>query len=137
MHAIGNDLLLYLLTANEYKNFAYISKPLNSFRLHNDSISLSAENGKLSFFYNLTKIYFVENYRNDLIRLQNLQLFLYLKKNQFHNNFGIKNISDFYDKNNDFSIMSLHCLSTIKNKNIKYNKKIINISVDGQLHNAS
>jgi len=63
MHAIGNDLLLFLLTANQYKYFGHVAEPLSFFRAHEGSISISSTSGKLPLHYALARAYFVENYR--------------------------------------------------------------------------
>lgn len=62
MHAIGNDLLLFLLTANDYQSFGHVAEPLSFFRTHEGSISISSTSGKLPLHYALVKAYFVENY---------------------------------------------------------------------------
>ncbi|MBD3842818.1 MAG: glycosyltransferase family 2 protein [Campylobacterales bacterium] len=66
MHAIGNDLLLFLLTANEYKYFGHVAEPLSFFRSHEGSISISSKSGKLPLHYALARTYFVENFRPQL-----------------------------------------------------------------------
>ena len=65
MHAIGNDMLLFLLTACEYCYFSVVNEPLSGFRLHEKSISFMATNEKLMLHYDLAKGYFVENYVSD------------------------------------------------------------------------
>jgi len=76
MHAIGNDLLIFLLTANQYNKFAFVSEKLAFFRSHKDSISILTNDGKLRLYYNLASAYFVENYRKDLIKKMNSKLIL-------------------------------------------------------------
>lgn len=61
-HAIGNDLLLFLLTASDYKNFGHVAELLSFFREHKGSISVSSTNGKLPLHYALARAYFVENH---------------------------------------------------------------------------
>ncbi len=62
MHAIGNDLLIFLLTANQYKKFAFINDKLAFFRSHEGSISIQSKDGKLPLHYDLVKAYFIEHY---------------------------------------------------------------------------
>jgi len=80
MHAIGNDLLIFLLTANQYKNFAFINEKLSFFRAHEGSISIQSDDGKLPIHYNLASSYFVENYREDLIYKMNTKIWLFIKR---------------------------------------------------------
>jgi len=61
-YAIGNDALIYLLTAKDYPEFAFINETLSYFRSHKDSITISTDNKFLISCYLLAKEYFVENY---------------------------------------------------------------------------
>lgn len=97
MHAIGNDLLLYLLTAAEYPKFAIINEPLAYFRAHQESITMSAPAGKIPLHYDLAKGFFAENFISDpaLIKNFNTNLIIHLLK--FYSNiYGIKSLRDFY-----------------------------------------
>lgn len=104
MHAIGNDLLLFLLTANQYKKIAYISSCLSYFRAHPGSISIESIDGKLPLHYDMARAYFAEVYRPDLIRILNARLFLDLKKYPAAKDFGLERISDFYVSNQFFNV---------------------------------
>jgi len=103
MHAIGNDLLIFLLTAHQYKNFAFVNEKLSFFRAHEGSISVQSKDGKLPLHYNLASAYFIENYRKDLIKKQNVILWdlLRIYKNSSQK-FNIHKISDFYMINTCF-----------------------------------
>jgi glycosyltransferase involved in cell wall biosynthesis len=96
-HAIGNDLLLFLLTANKYQNYAFVSEPLSYFRVHEGSITVAASYGKLFLHYDLAKGYFAENYLTDISLLKKFNavltfhLFRYVAKE-----FGINSLEDFY-----------------------------------------
>ncbi len=59
--AIGNDLLLYLLTCQAYTKYGYLTERLNKFRAHKGSISISSERGKLSAYYSMAIAYFIVN----------------------------------------------------------------------------
>lgn len=96
MHAIGNDLLLFLLTAHQYKKFAHVSEVLSYFRAHPGSISLASSDGKLPLHYNLARAYFAENYRPDLMSALNANIFFDLKKYPGSKKYGLSNVSDFY-----------------------------------------
>ncbi|WP_419834072.1 glycosyltransferase family 2 protein [Endozoicomonas atrinae] len=104
MHAIGNDLLLFLLTAHKFENFGFIDETLSHFRSHSKSISTSTDKSKLTFYYHLAKIYFAEEYRPDLIRIENSQLFFHMLMHKYYKQKGIKRIKDFYTKNKDEKI---------------------------------
>ncbi|SFH78217.1 Glycosyl transferase family 2 [Pseudomonas guineae] len=109
MHAIGNDLLLFLLVAHKYPKFAFFSEVLSFFRAHEGSISIASEDCKLSLHYNLARSHFVESKRPDLIMRLNEVLHLYLLRHPGSVAYGVKNISDFYvdNKNFRFSWLSL------------------------------
>lgn len=97
MHAIGNDLLLFLLTASEYPKFAFVNEPLAYFRAHATSISTSAPKGKIPLHYDLAKGFFAENFvqsgglRKKLNAEFLLHLFMYKR-----GSFGIQTLTDFY-----------------------------------------
>lgn len=59
-HAIGPDLLLFLLTCLKYKQVGFVASPLAFFRDHKGSISAAGDRGKLRLHYLLAKCYFVE-----------------------------------------------------------------------------
>lgn len=105
MHAIGNDLLIFLLTSNQYKNFVFVNEKLSFFRAHEGSISIQSNDGKLPLHYTLASAYFVENYRQDLVKKQNVILWNLLR---VHRNtskkFNMHKISDFYMKNNNYGL---------------------------------
>lgn len=123
MHAIGNDLLIFLLTAHQYKNFAFVNEKLSFFRAHEGSISIQSNDGKLPLHYNLASSYFVENYRKDLVKKQNVILWNLLRvyKNSSRK-FNLNKISDFYMINTKFS---LDYLLLIKKVIKKINQRLI------------
>jgi len=104
MHAIGNDVLIYLLIAKNYPKFAFINETLSFFRAHKDSISISTNKTKIATLYNIAKAYFVENYLTDdkLRKKFNTKLagFLLMRRN----NTGIRKIQDFYFHQDKFNI---------------------------------
>ena len=103
MHAIGNDLLLFLLVANKYPKFAFVSEVLSFFRSHEGSISIASKNCKLPLHYNLARAYFVERYRPDLISELNANLRVHLFRFPDSKEFGVQRVSQFYTVNNNFS----------------------------------
>lgn len=122
MHAIGNDLLIFLLTANDYEKFAFVNEKLSFFRAHKDSISIQSDNGKLPLHYMLVKAYFVENFRSQFIHKLNTQILFLIK---FYNNNGYKlnQLSSFYMENKDYRISYIEIFSKLLN--IRVLKKVI------------
>lgn len=105
MHAIGNDLLIYLLTANQYRKFAFVNEKLSFFRAHSDSISIRTDIGKLILLYDLAKAYFVENYRKDLIKKLNAIITIHVKMyRRSAKEIGLDRIEKFYLNNNDYEV---------------------------------
>lgn len=58
--AIGNDLLIYLLTASQYPNFAFVDERLSYFRSHPDSITVKSSPKKLRLYYKVASAYFAD-----------------------------------------------------------------------------
>lgn len=81
-HAIGNDLLIYLLTAIDYPKFAYVNEPLAFFRSHTGAISRATKKGDLTAQYLIAKAYFIQNHIFDanLIKRFNSHLWFYLHR---------------------------------------------------------
>lgn len=124
MHAIGNDLLIFLLTANQYKNFAFVNEKLSFFRAHKGSISIQSNDGKLPLYYTLVKAYFLENYRTDFICRLNSQIFFLIR--MYRKNFyRLNTLSDFYMINNNFNISYLEIYNKVSN--VRAMKKIFNL----------
>ncbi len=115
-HAIGNDLLIFLLTANRYKSFAFINESLAFFRVHKDSISVRSKKGKLPLHYSLASAYFVEKYRVDLINKLNTKIYMQLKRYSNCRGDGFNNISDFYRSNLDYQVDSKYFIFMLLNK---------------------
>ena len=105
MHAIGNDLLMFLLTANQYQKFAFVNEPLSYFRAHNDSITIASNREKLYLYYALAGVYFVENHRPDLIIRMNTKIWFLLKKYKTQaKKYNMYHILDFYMNNKNQKI---------------------------------
>lgn len=96
MHAIGNDVLIYLLTVKDYPKFAFLSETLSFFRGHEGSITCSTDAIKVCTFYNIARAYFVENYITDekLRKKFNARLQFFLMR--LGKNSYIRRIQDFY-----------------------------------------
>jgi len=101
-HAIGNDVLIFLLTAKDYPKFAFVNEPLAFFRSHEGSITKASNYIDLSLLYLVAKAYFVEHYIQDkeLKRKFNAVVLYNLKKNSI----GISSIMDFYFDETNMSI---------------------------------
>lgn len=99
IHAIGNDLLIYLLTAKDYKKFAYVNEPLASFRAHNNSITISTKKTKMVLNYDIAKTYFVDNYIDNVQLIRKFNAILWLHNKIFKTN---QDISKFYFNNKEY-----------------------------------
>ncbi|WP_281718360.1 glycosyltransferase family 2 protein [Pandoraea apista] len=96
-HAIGNDVLLFLLTAADYKSFAFVEQPLSFFRAHRDSISVSSSNAKLFLMYDVAKAYFVSLGKIEESLERKFNARLWIDRKRFNGNqFGIRSLNDFY-----------------------------------------
>ena len=97
-HAIGNDLLLFLLTAKEYKYYGYVNEVLSSFRSHKDSITVSSKGGRIQLHYALAAAYFVENFRPKYKNCfaSYVQLLIWRYPRSF--SFGLNNLEKFFEK---------------------------------------
>ncbi len=107
-HAIGNDLLIFLVIANRYKYFGFINESLSYFRLHEDSITISTNKQKIFLMYNLARLYFAKTY------LLDSQI-----KNQFFTSFTNKIIAHRNDLKNYFNQREFISLLNIKPSPIK------------------
>jgi len=98
IHGIGNDLLIYLLTAKDYPNFAFVNETLSFFRSHQGSISISSNRGDVVILYHIAKAYLVENYVSDekLRKKFNAELLAFLLKYVKKNSLGVKSVKNFY-----------------------------------------
>lgn len=105
MHAIGNDLLIFLLTANKYGKFAFVNEKLSFFRAHEGSISIQSNNGKLPLHYDLAKAYFVEKYRDDLIKKMNANIWIHAKIFATEaKKYKLEKIESYYINNTEFNV---------------------------------
>ena len=95
--AIGNDLLLFLLMAKDYKYVYCINEELSFFREHAGSISVSSSGGRLPLYYFYAKAFFVEKYYQSFYRELNAYILLSLIKFYRTNNTPFKKVKDFYN----------------------------------------
>jgi len=108
--AIGNDLLIFLLTASQYKYFAFINEKLSFFRFHKDSISVASNRVELESLYHVAKVYFVKNYLDDLELIKQFYSRISGLKNilkKYSNKFSMRDNYYFYSTNNSLSIFYL------------------------------
>jgi glycosyltransferase involved in cell wall biosynthesis len=120
MHAIGPDLLFFLLTAHQYDKFAFVNEKLSFFRAHKKSISLLSSEGKLALHRDIVKAFFVEKYRKDLIPKLNAVIWLHLKKYPDKKVYNLNSLKDFYMENGNFNVSLGWLIIT------KIQKKVIN-----------
>jgi len=97
MHAIGNDLLLFLMIAVRYPYFVKLKEPLSYFRAHAGSISEAAEPGKLVLHYDIAKAWFVSTNSLPARLVARFNGFLATHLFLYRNNgFGLRRVDDFY-----------------------------------------
>jgi len=114
--AIGNDLLIYLITASKYNYFFKINQPLSIFRAHKNSISINAPSGKLLFFYRLAISKFLEKYyaKDKLLKINNAYIkYLFLR---FGEKFNFKKVSDFYLTNKFYKLSFIDLINILLKK---------------------
>ncbi len=104
MHAIGNDLLIFLLTAHQYRTFGFVNEKLSFFRAHQNSITLRSSDGKLLLHRDIVKAFFAETYRKDLIPRLNAVILLHLFRSPDKKIYHLNSLQDFYLKNDNFTI---------------------------------
>jgi glycosyltransferase involved in cell wall biosynthesis len=114
MHGIGADALIFLLTANKYKKFAFIDEKLSFFRAHEDSISISSHHCKLTILYDIAKAHFVEFHLNNVEMKKKFNSLLVLHFLRCRNNRqALKNFSEFYI-NKNIGIMTINWIFLMK-----------------------
>jgi len=97
-HAIGNDLLIFLLTSADHPSFAVVAEPLCRFRAHTGSITSSTAPTRLVANYDLAKAYFASTRLGDdpaLKRLLDVYLHIHLRR-YGEMPYGLRRIGDFY-----------------------------------------
>lgn len=74
-YGAGNDLLLFLLAAKDYKKIAYCKDTYVCFRKHGDSISLKMQN-ELNIYYDWAKWFFIKNHFQKVLKKYKTIIFL-------------------------------------------------------------
>lgn len=98
----GNDLLLFLLSFQNYPNYGYVNEKLSLFRDHDESISIKTNNGKLQFLYLYSKAYFIDIYKGkiNIDTIKNFNALIKISLLKFPNNeYMFNKIQDFYRVN--------------------------------------
>lgn len=106
MYGMGNDLLIFLLTAKDYSKFVFLNETLAFFRAHKGSATTSSNRETLVNLRRISEAYFVENYVDD-IKLRkkfNSYLFFICLKNMFKKKCRLASVGNFYSGNGDISI---------------------------------
>jgi glycosyltransferase involved in cell wall biosynthesis len=96
MHAIGNDLLLFLMTAKEYSKYGVVSEALAYFRHHEGSITVSSPSVRLAIYYAMAKSYYIENYLPSELNRMVASVWLLLKKYPEARELNVNDIRDFF-----------------------------------------
>lgn len=80
-YGAGNDLLFFLITANNYKSIKCLNEISSFFRSHSSSITI---NNNLSLFYEYSKFFFIENFnKNFYVSYRNKILLSSLKNQEY------------------------------------------------------
>lgn len=96
-HAIGNDLLLFLLTARDYPRFHTTTQRLAYFRDHSDSISIDSGEGRLILHYDMVRAMFAQRFLDDPALRRKLNFLLLVHQRRYDGaRYGIRQVSDFY-----------------------------------------
>jgi hypothetical protein len=111
-HAIGNDLLIFLLTAADYPSFGVVGKPLCMFRAHKGSITSSTPPARLVANYDLAKTHFASTRLDDpsLKRLLDVYLHIHLRRYGESMPYGLRRVGDFYPGQPTLSVPFLDLL---------------------------
>ena len=120
-HAIGNDLLLLLITANSYEKFGVVNEPLSMFRDHSGSITTSSGVSRLVIHYDMAKAYFVQCFKinKHLRRRFNTLLWLHLHRHHSES-FGIRCLQDFYPAAADTRIRITYLVGRVFSRLLRY-----------------
>ncbi len=96
-HAIGNDFLVFLLTAKDYAKFATVERPLSLFRAHAHSISTRSGEGRVTLHYDIVRAGFAQQHVTDRQLLARLNAMLLLHRLCLAGGrYGLHRIQDFY-----------------------------------------
>ncbi len=107
-HAIGNDFLLFLLTAHAYPEFATIAEPLAFFRDHRDSISTASGIGRLLLHYDIVRAYFSHAHQKDKALQAKLNAMLWMHLMRFDGEpYGLRHLEDFYPESSAYTGISI------------------------------
>ena len=120
IHAIGNDLLIYLLTAKDYKKYGYTNDTFAKFRAHSDSITIGTKKSKMVLNYDIAKAYFVDNFINDENLKKRFNGVLWLHSKIFKTS---SKINQFYFNNKFFKIDFFFLIFNLFSRN-SYIKRI-------------
>lgn len=99
MHAIGNDVLLFLLVAVRYRKVVRLAEPLSYFREHAGSITLSSSPGKVTLNYAIAEAYFISQVALPKALVARFNALLWIYSLRFRGNaMGLRRVADFYPK---------------------------------------
>lgn len=124
--AVGNDLLIFLLTAQKYPKIVFVNEILSFFRVHKNSITISSKKGELVFMYQLAESFFAEKYGLSAKGFKNFHGKLWLSLLLFKGTFGISKVSDFY-KNKSVGFFDISYFHAIKLVLILFRRKVFKV----------
>ena len=101
-HAIGNDLLLFLLVSLKYPKFATVAQPLSLFREHADSITVKSGLDRVVLHYDVVRAYFCHLHCRGTVLQRKLNALLWWHLRRLDGDrYGIRSVEDFYPEDTD------------------------------------
>jgi glycosyltransferase involved in cell wall biosynthesis len=114
MHAIGSDLLLFLLVAARYAYTYRLPEARAYFRDHAGSITTSSARGRIPLHYDIAKAYFVQRHPLPARTVARFNALLLLDLLRFPDNaWGLRSLADFYPEAGSRPVAPLYFLKRL------------------------
>jgi glycosyltransferase involved in cell wall biosynthesis len=125
-HAIGSDVLLFLLVAERYPFFFRLAEPLSYFRIHQGSISVSAARGKLPLHYDIAKAWFVSRAELPPGLVARFNAMLCIDLMIFPSNpFGLRRLADFYPEAGRYRVAACYMLARLAKRTVSSLRNVL------------
>ncbi|HET8730091.1 MAG TPA: glycosyltransferase family 2 protein [Moraxellaceae bacterium] len=126
MHAIGNDVLLFLLVAARYKRFVRLDAPLAYFREHAGSITISAARGKIPLHYDIAKAWFVSQHPQPAALSARFNALLLLDRILYRGAaYKLRTVADFYPVSGRYSVDVFWLLRRMADRMVHLIRRIV------------
>ncbi len=117
MHAIGNDLLLFLLTCQQYPTFATVAEPLSIFREHEGSITVASGLDRVVLHYDVVRAYFCHFHYRGTVLQRKLNTLLWWHLRRLNGGpYGLRSVSDFYPEDTETRVSIVHLLRILSDR---------------------